>query len=457
MSQLLEFLRTHDTAFSSRTRLASLYSDFRLQRQSNPDGYQANVAAWLRALTAAAKEGHIPSQTGTQHDHFSLCTGEELLRELQTREYGRPLSLGSVIEDAVKKKELVPLQQFMESKQSVYAKSWVPTPWEVMSWGLRQLGVTGRQGVEDKLVIGIFVVMATVQAAAKLILSSASTMATSNTSRIFSRDLFATQFARVVDADTLSPRDVSILLTHLARDCEAIAYDPKSGTVKFKAATEAKVPTIEQEDITIASLRTSIASLAPQVEQLAERIPELDRKARDAVTQRQTIAAKTALRQKKLAEAKLQQRTATLSQLEELYAKIEQAADQLEMVRVMEASSQALRSLHQKTGGVEQVQDVMEGLHEEMTNVDEIQQIINETAAGPTDDSEVDAEFEAMERVEREKVDAQERVEREEREAGVAESTRKRLAELGAVSKVGEEEMELTSLKSVGEQAVRAE
>ncbi|KAK3678017.1 hypothetical protein LTR78_002112 [Recurvomyces mirabilis] len=419
MSQLLEFLRTHDTAFN-----------FRLQRHSNPDGYEANSAAWLSALTAAAKEGLIPIQTGAQHDRFSLHTGEELLRALQTQEYGRPLALGSAIEDAVRKKELVPLQEFLDAKQSVYTKSWLPTPWQVMSWSLRQLGVTGREGAEDKLVTGNFVMMANVEAAAKAVINEATTNATSNTSRIFSRDLFSSSFAPTIGARILSQRDVSVLLTHLARDHAAVAYDTATGTVKFRAASETSVPTIGQEDVTIASLRTLISSLEPQVQQLIQHISELDAKVRNAVSSKQMSPAKTALRQKKLAESKLQQRSATLAQLEEVYAKIEQAADQVEMVRVMEASSQALRSLNQKTGGVENVQDVMEGLQEEMMNVDEIQQAINEPAAGTIDEGEVDDELEALERAEREKAEAVECAEREKREAEEAELTQKRLAEV---------------------------
>ena len=149
---------------TSRTRLASLYSDFRCQRQTNPDGYQANATAWLRALTAAAKAGLIPAQSAAaQHDRFVLHSGEELGRALQTQEYGRPLALGSVIEDAVKKKELVPLKDFLNAKQSVYARSWIPTPWQVVSWGLRQIGVMGGEDVEDRLVTGNFVIMANVE------------------------------------------------------------------------------------------------------------------------------------------------------------------------------------------------------------------------------------------------------------------------------------------------------
>lgn len=140
-----------------------MYSDFRHQRTSNPDGYQANSHAWLRALTKAANAGLIPAQAGAEHDRFLLHSGEELARALATREFGRPLALGAAIEDAARRKELVQLREFLDAKKSVYAKSWVPSAWQVLSWGLRQLGIAGEGSSGDKLVAGDFVIMANVE------------------------------------------------------------------------------------------------------------------------------------------------------------------------------------------------------------------------------------------------------------------------------------------------------
>lgn len=79
-----------------RARLPSLYSDFTLQRSSNPDGFVANVSAWENALRKAAQAGLIPAPDNG-HDTLSLRTGEELLQALTTKEWGRPLALGTVI------------------------------------------------------------------------------------------------------------------------------------------------------------------------------------------------------------------------------------------------------------------------------------------------------------------------------------------------------------------------
>lgn len=98
---------------SYRNRLPSLYSDFTLQKKTNPDGYAVNIAAWEQALNRAAKRGYtssrgvrvrsgstISQKNGTQKrkktDHLILRTDESLLRDLELPEWGRPVALGAV-------------------------------------------------------------------------------------------------------------------------------------------------------------------------------------------------------------------------------------------------------------------------------------------------------------------------------------------------------------------------
>lgn len=294
------------------------------------------------------------------------------------------------------------------------------------------------------------------QAAAKTVMEHMEKTATSPSSRIFSRELFESTFAPTLGAEGgLSTDDLSVLLTHLARDREAAAFDPISGTLKFKSPAESQPTPITEEDISIASLRSLISSLEPQISQLTTKISQLDTSARESVAKKQLHSAKIALRQKKAAETKLTQRSATLTQLEDVYANIEQASDQVEIVNVMEQSGAVLKSLNHQIGGVERVQDVMDGWRESMQDVEEVGSAINEVAAGEVDEGEVEDELEAMEtvereareaveraererketveRVEREKKEAEEKVEREKKEAEEAEVTRKRLAELESV------------------------
>jgi charged multivesicular body protein 7 len=91
------------------------------------------------------------------------------LRNLEG-EYGTPLALSAVLHDAIQGGALVDLRTFLERKESLYKKRWVPSVGEVVGWGLRQLGVMGNG--EDKLVKGNFVVVGNVEVGHAAVLNS---------------------------------------------------------------------------------------------------------------------------------------------------------------------------------------------------------------------------------------------------------------------------------------------
>ncbi|KAB2579266.1 3-hydroxyisobutyrate dehydrogenase [Lasiodiplodia theobromae] len=411
MSELLEFIFTHEDAFKSRGRLASLYSDFRIQQATNPDGYHANILAWRQALAHATRAGLVPSQTGA-NNLLILGTGEALLRELASKDFGRPLALAAVIHDAATSKEMIPLKDFLAAKTSIYSRSWNLNPFSVLSWGLQQLGVIGGTTSQDKLAVGEFVVMANLEAASSAVIAQASSHK-SVVDRVYSLDSFRAAFAHALSPSReFTPTDIAVLLTHLSRDKSALSYDPASQTIKFAPANATPSP-ITQQDITIAHLRGLIASLNEQIPALDARIAACDAAARSAVATK-TPAARTtalaALRSKKLAEQGLQRRADTLAQLEAVYAKIEAAADNVEVVRAMEASAGVLRGLHAQVGGTEGVEAVVEALREEMGKADEVNDVINDVGreGAAVDEDEVDEEFAALERAEKEKREMEE-------------------------------------------------
>lgn len=167
--------------------------------------------------------------------------------------------------------------------------------------------------------------------------------------------------------------------------------------------------------------------ISKQVTDLESKIADLTASAKTALANKNRISALSAIRSKKMVEHNLSQRLNTLAQLEEVYSKIEQAAGQVEIVQVMEASTGVLRGLHAQIGGAERVEDVVEELREEMNKVDEVGGIINE--AGPViDEGEIDDELEALEKSDREA--------KEEKDA---EETQKRLAELDSIRQASDE------------------
>ncbi|KAF5560994.1 SNF7 [Fusarium napiforme] len=437
MGELADYLINNDPSFS-RSRLAARYSDFRSQRTLNPDGYQANISAWRQALSDLAANGKI-SHRGSSPDHFVLNLDDSLLRSLEFKEFGQPLALGTVVREATAGRDFIPLQDFEKSQQSIYQRSWAGLPWSVMSWTLRQLGVVDPARGDDKLPTGQYVIVKNMEAAAKE-LGDLMSGKVSRFDRVFSRAQFQKAFsAALVKGQHLTESDLDVLLKFLSRDKEVIEYDGK--TIRIKGSGEQSG--ITKEDAAIASLKELTESLKHQTDLLNTRIDELSQTAKDAVTKKNRVAALAALKSKKIAETSLATRYATLNQLEEVSAKLEQAADNVQLVNVMEASSGALASLNAQVGGAERVDAVMDRLREQSSATDEVSAILAESTGEPIDETALDDELEAMEAREREKEEektrskeAEEQKARDEREAAEAQ---KKLDELPDVPADGEE------------------
>ncbi|KAI0538053.1 Snf7-domain-containing protein [Xylaria digitata] len=424
MSELLEYLFQHDQNFR-KARLPALYSDFRSQRTLNPDGFDANVSAWKRGLSNASLAGHAPSKSPARN-HLTLELDDALLRALESKEFGRPLALGTVLQEALASGEMIPLSQFLKATQSIYHKSWGHIPWAVAGWALRQVGLTGGPG--DGMPNGqVVVVLQNLEVIAKAF-SDATAGRIAPFERIFSRIHFRRTFeGNLLDGRRLSNNDFDILVKFLSRDKGVLITD--GSTIKIRDPAE--TATISEEDSAIASLKELIEELTRQTEVLSRRIEELNLAALDAVRRKNRISALATLKSKKLAESNLVTRHATLNQLEEVATKIQQAADNVQLVRVMESSTGALRSLNAQVGGADRVDAVLDELRVQMGNVDEVGNVIAEVGAGATvvDEGEVDDEFEAMLAEERKKEEEAERVEKKAREAKEVEETRRKLAE----------------------------
>nr|KMM72087.1 hypothetical protein CPAG_08386 [Coccidioides posadasii RMSCC 3488] len=444
MSDLLNFILSNE-AF--KRRLGSLYSDFPLQQ--DPDGYAINIAAWQKALADATLAGLIPTPvkggklnvTGGAKSHQSnslvLSTSNTLSAALETREWGRPLALQAVIDESLRTGKMIALPEFLNSPTSPFKKSWIrlpaaPSISQILGWGVKQarglIVGTDYDHVESSknLQEQDLVLVDNLKEAEKRITKEASAHHQSGIDRIYSKELFRARFSYLIGANAeLSPTDLEVLLIFLSRDRGSILYDGE--TIKFRETND-KTLHITHEDKTVASLKMLISNITVQIASLDAKIRELTLAAQNALKNKNRILALSALRSKKLAERNLQQRSDTLYQLEEVYTKIEQAVGQVDIIRVMEASTGVLRGLNEQVGGVEKVEDVVEELRKEMANVDEVGNIMNE-AAPVIDEGELDDELEAME--------AQEEEARQEKEA---KATREKLAELDKLKLLGPEE-----------------
>ncbi|KAL8942291.1 MAG: hypothetical protein Q9216_001764 [Gyalolechia sp. 2 TL-2023] len=263
MSDLLQSVIGHQDGFR-RARLPSLFSDFEAQRYTNPDGYFANISIWKDILCNAAYAGLI-QENDSSTQRFSLEIGPQLLQKLESKEWGRPLALNSVI------------------------------------------------------------------------------------------------------------------------------------VIKFASPEEVLSP-ISKEDRAIASLKSLMDDINGQIRLLEKRIEALREKANSAVEMKNRFSALAALRSKRSAQSALSRRVDTLSQLEEVYGRIEQASEHVTMLQVVKASTAVLHSLNARTGNIQDVEDVLDGLKQEMGKVEEIGSLINdaEQERNTANEDEIDEELEAL-------------------------------------------------------------
>ncbi|EFX04420.1 snf7 family protein [Grosmannia clavigera kw1407] len=492
-AQRIQFLVSHEEGFS-RSRLPALYSDFRGLLNHNPEGYAANVSAWRRGLTSLVRQGMLPpasskptssadakhAPTGASRNRLILSAGPQLLDALQSDRYGAPDALDAVLREAVQDRDLVPLTAFLSAKESIYGRggswaSWAAAvPWNVLSWGLHQLGgLSGLSGLGSgsgggKIPAQQLVVLANVEEAATAFIEKTAglrsrferTWSVAHFKRTFGQpgsilddyDDFDEQLLQQQEEGSssrkraaLSGADIDVLLVFLSRDKHLVAYDGRvvtllqdgGGGSGSSKTTRTTAVAITEEDSAVAQLRELLESLTHQTDVLSRRVDELTATARDAATVRKNrVAALAALRLKKQTETALATRFATLAQVEAAAARIEQAADNVQVVQAMDASASALQSLNAQVGGASGVDEVVERLREQMDAADEIGHILAEEAGGSAalevDDAEITAELAALEEQQMQKLQGQTRVHDEDKEAA-AQETMRRLAAVGPV------------------------
>lgn len=393
MADLVKWLVENEPEFNER-RLPSLYSDLAQQKTANPDGFVANATAWQKALTRAALAGQLPGDSKV----VIKCT-DDLLHALNSPKYGQPTGLGTVLDGMVQMGKLVELKNFQASENSIYQKSW--SLGSIVRWGLRQAGLwrSGSLEINGRLRRGELVVVEGLEQIAKQLSASNNALSAVISDHVMSKEAFAGLIGQT-EIGSLSDRELEVLLKYLSRDAHILSYD--SSTVKLKPRTADSPEPITEEDRRIASVQTTLSSLQTQVDSLSSRVESLQKTAQTAVQAKNRNTALSALRSKKLAETALQQRRDMLHQLEEVYAKIEQAVDQAQFIQVMQASATTLKTLNQRVGGVEKVDAIMDDLREQVTQTDEVGRVMQEPLSGNAlvDENEVDEELEAMEREE---------------------------------------------------------
>jgi charged multivesicular body protein 7 len=439
-----------------RARLPALYSDFRSQRSLNPDGFQANVAAWRDGLSHAAWEGQFSTST-PDPDLLTISVDKRLLRGLEHKQFGQPLALGAVVKHAVSGKDFVPLGEFLSAVDSIYAKPWTSLPKIILSWALQQVWADAGAREEDILPQGRFVVLKNVEKAASA-LAEHSSSAASLLDRAYTKHHFHKTFSEtLVEGKRLSERDMEVLLKYASRDKGLLSYDGK--TIKLESPDSKEgAHGVTEEVAAMASIKELIDDLRSQTGLMEKRVEDLTVKAKEHVARKNRVSALALLKSKKLTEASLEKRHATLSQLEQVADKLQVASDQVQLVKVMESSTVVLQNLNKQVGGVERVEQTIDSLREQMGEVDEVGNVLATAGSDAiiVDEMDIDDELAELEAAERLKSEEAKAAAEAAKEAQEAERLKQQLDEIPKLAEeVGDHPLSNNSVDKASEEAAQ--
>lgn len=386
---LLNFLS--DKGFT-KTRLPSLYSDFRPLQASNPDGFEANVRTWIAALDAVLFASLVPAP-----GILIVKTDDKLLNSLVLPEWGKPLALGTVARAAISRGEWTPVKHFMDSSESIYHKAGLLSrlsPLNILNWGLKFVYDPAKKAEECSG--QCYVVFKNVERLSDQILAKlVQTQVSSYCDHVTTRPLFLKHIHSIRPNDpSLSNQDFDVLLRFLARDKKVVQLDSSSNIIKFvDPATTSEG--ITQSDVAVAHIKSTLETLKTQIADLSKRIQDCSIAAKLAISKDQKLLALSSLKSRKQVEGVYASRTDTYGQLEAILIKIDEAATNKGIITAMEQGAFVLETLTKEIGGITRVDEVMERVRESIAATDEIGAAIAQSEQN-IDEGEVEEEYEAL-------------------------------------------------------------
>lgn len=407
----------------TRSRLTSLYSDFRPLIRTNPDGYTANISAWLSLLADAAQLGLLPSSSSAP-DTLVLTVNPPLISSLARDDVGRPLAIGAVLSDSVKSKHLIPLSTFLQQPTSIYTPP--SALLSLSSWALSKLPLIGTlidptatpatPSISEETINRLttqYVLVPNLETCARSILTQFQAQHSGVVSELWTYDSFLASFPNPHTKTTLSQTDADVLLTYLSRDLPSLTLSPVHRIIKFGNPISNSTPEpITQTDITIATLKSTISQTHTSLDNLNAHSESLSKRIKAYLAKKDNkLLALATLKTKKLVDANISQRAANLNNLEALLFQIEQAADNISLISLLDSGATALKQLSTQTGGVEKVEEVLERVREAGEDADEISRVVAsglegvgvEGGGGEVNEVEVERELEDMVREQEEK------------------------------------------------------
>ncbi|KAG4305481.1 hypothetical protein PORY_001037 [Pneumocystis oryctolagi] len=370
------------------TRLPSLYSDFSLLKDSNPEGYNANICAWKYALQEAVWANRIT----WRDDYLVIHCDDKLLASLYTIKYGTPLGIIETMKDAIKNKEWVLLNDFLGKKKSIYGYlfSFISS---LFIWSLQGFGLLTRRSCRFNT---ICVIMQHVECASNSFLALVQDR-TMYSEHIYSLDELVTCFSdKVLSPRILSRLDMEIIVHYLSSYKKEICTGSNGHIIKLRGKNRKSATNVTEADMLVLKLKTVRDQLQQLIQILTRNVEQFDETIKAAVKAKNKALALFHLRSKKSSESTLKKRLQALEQIKEVLCKIDEAAVNMDILNSIKGGADVLETLVKAIGGIKNVEKIMEKAKMLSCELKDIGKVLGEIDLSDISDAQIEEEFEVL-------------------------------------------------------------
>lgn len=398
-------------ATTSKSRLQSLYSDIHRQKHSNPSSFHAHVDWWHGTLKDVISRGWQGSdRPDGMSNKLILGARRALVDKLRYEGVGKPLGLGTTIAEMRRSNYLVPLSQFLTSKQSVYDSDWLPyriasfVVGKPLWWAMEQLDIVRSEDSYTepetwKKIEGDYVMLGLVVEAADTLDILRDGIGLSPADNLYTFEGFRREFgAKVLRGAVLSELDTKVLIKFLERERRVVIQN--GDVIKFGTTKHDRE--ITAVDRGILELKTAVINLREQVDGIQNKIEQTSSNISNALRQQRKSIALAELRFKKHLDDLLSKRLGSLHNLESTLISVETAAGDVEIMKTYQSSTATLKAiLSHPSLQRDKIEETMDALATSTADAREIDDAIRmggDMAAVDVgiDDTELEAELNAL-------------------------------------------------------------
>ena len=385
-----------------KSRLQSLYRDFRDLKELNKDGYEANINTWKDFLlkTMLNDKGKL-----------TLHCGADILNDLRTDVYGEPKSIDVVLDAWIKDNTLLTSEFFYDPQQTDIDQS--PKNSNLLTRLFGYLSIGGTEFTTRKVTsessylkdIKLFIKDNIKETAGEVITSIKEEIIANSSSSI---DL-------IMDTDSFKNRcgisklvknesDQDVLLYYLEQYAHVILRNHNVIKVinKRESSADENIPdnTITESDLNIVLVKSTISKLDREISKLEKDINTIIAKQHSKNYHELSRDSQKAILKSRIITKRYRDRlTANRENLKAILQELRTSTTNKMIVDTLQKSHNTIKMINESIGPVEKIDELMENIAEQR----DITQNVTEALSKPSEimdtipDSEIEEELAELE------------------------------------------------------------